>query len=118
MNEFIEIFQSGGLIVKVPVFFVCGFIGMIVSYSQRWARAKTGLTWWQYMTGDKQAVASAIIKLLTACWIGGGFEYLDALSMQAIVNAGVLLGLAIPDKIDETAAKVKFSNIQKVTSEA
>ena len=108
MSELLQYMQVGELTLKVVVFFFCGAGGMVVAYTQRWARSESGLTWWQYMTGDGQSTASALIKLITACWITGGFDYLSALSLQAVINGGILLGLSMPDKIDEEKAKQKI----------
>ena len=95
------------LLLKVGIFFVCGFGGMVAAYSYRWAQDKVPVSWWVYMTSDKHEVGMAMTKLLAACWVGGSFEYLTALDLNAIINAGILLGMTIPDKVDEAKAKQK-----------
>lgn len=99
------------LFVKALVFFTCGAIGMIAAYSHRWARDKVPVSWWCYMTGDKHEVGMAITKLITACWVAGSFEYLQTLDINAIINAGVLLGMTIPNKVDDDKAKAKALKI-------
>lgn len=114
MNEFIAMFQGVDalLIGKAFVFFICGLFGMIAAYSHRWARDKVPVSWWCYMTGDKHEMGLALTKLAGACWVAGGFDYLEPLSLMAIVNAGVLIGMTIPDKVDEDKAKQKQASRQ------
>jgi len=113
MNEILQLVQVDPLtMIKAAIFFVCGFVGMVIAYTMRWSRSNAGLSWLEYMTGDGKAVAAALTKLVAACWITGGFDYLSALSIQAIANGGVLLGLSIPDKVDEEKAQEKVINKQ------
>lgn len=95
------------LIVKIVAFFLCGFGGMVAAYSYRWAQDKVPVSLWNYLTADRHEIGMAITKLIAACWVGGSFEYLESLDLNAIINAGVLLGMTIPDKVDADQAKHK-----------
>lgn len=99
------------LFVKALVFFVCGFIGMVAAYAHRWARDKVPVSLWCYLTGDKHETGMALTKLVTACWVAGSFDYLQTLDINAIINAGVLLGMTIPNKVDDDKAKAKALKI-------
>jgi hypothetical protein len=102
--------------IKAFIFFVCGCIGMVMAYSHRWARDRVPVNWLTYMTGDKYEMGMAFIKLITACWVAGSFDYLQNLEVNAIITAGVLLGMTIPEKVDEEKAKNKAQamNTEKV----
>lgn len=103
--------QLGGMdvitLIKGVLFFIFGFIGMVVAYSFRWARDKVPVTLYNYLTGDKHEIGAALAKLLTACWVGGSMSYLDPMQLNDLVTAGILLGMAIPNKVDDDKAKQK-----------
>lgn len=112
MNELNQIIaQLGGMdpitLIKGGLFFVFGFIGMVVAYSFRWARDRVPVKLWNYLTGDKHEVGMALTKLATGCWVAGTMDYLGPMQLNDLVTAGVLLGMAIPNKVDDDKAKNK-----------
>lgn len=61
------------------------------------------------MTGDGHAVGFAVTKLVMACWAAGGLGYVASLDLTQIINGGILLGMAMPDKVDEAKAAHKIN---------
>lgn len=94
---------------KLLAFFLFGLIGMVFAYTFRWASRKVPMSWWQYMTGDGHAVGFAVTKLIMACWAAGGLGYVASLDLTQIINGGILLGMAMPDKVDEAKAAHKIA---------
>lgn len=112
MNEVNAILaQLGGFdpltLIKGIIFYAMGFVGMVVAYSSRWARDRVPVSLWNYLTGDRYEVGMALTKLAVGCWVAGTMDYLGPMTLNDLVTAGILLGMAIPNKVDNERAKEK-----------
>ena len=86
------------LVEKVGISVGCGIAGMLFSYYRRWSWVKDGVNLSKYMFSDSHAIGRALTTSIVLCAGAGTFEYLDNLTCQQIITAGIGLGLTGPEK--------------------
>lgn len=84
-------------IVRIGLFALSGLLGMLFAYYRSWAWGDKTIDLWVYMFGDSHAVGRALTTLAAMCAGAGGLSYLDTLTTQQIVIAGLGIGLLVPE---------------------
>lgn len=74
---------------------------MLFSYYRQWSWGDQHISLWWYMFGDSHAVGRALTTLAAMCAGAGGLDYLDTLTTQQIVVAGLVIGLLVPQTVKD-----------------
>lgn len=84
-------------IIRIIIFALSGLLSMLFAYYRQWSWGDKSVELWVYMFGDSHAVGRALTTLTAMCAGAGGLDYLDTLTTQQIVVAGLGIGLLVPE---------------------
>jgi hypothetical protein len=102
---------------QAALFCAVSFCTVIISYIKIWATETETVTLWQYLTGDKRAIARALVALLSLWAAAGGFDYLANLTDQEIIGAAIGLGMLVPQRADSMRVSEEALPVVEVTKE-
>ena len=102
---------------QAALFCAVSFATVVISYVKIWTQETETVTLWQYLTGDKRAMARAFIALLSLWAAAGGFDYLANLTDQEIIGAAIGLGMLVPQRADSMRVSEKALPVVEVTKE-
>lgn len=86
-------------LIRVGLFILSGIAGGMYGYWRQWSWTDKITPLWDYMFGDWHAFGRAFTTLLAMCAGAGGLDYLDTMTTQQIVVAGLGIGILVPQTV-------------------
>lgn len=91
-------------VYQIVYFVLAGLFGMLYAYC---LELKNSPSLWSYLFGDKKETLKVLLVFISTVAGTIGLDYLSNLSTFQILLAGGVLGLLIPQKVEEKESKNK-----------